>query len=116
MKDAPDSFSVLARKEVYLRERGWVPVDPAERNVVLEEPPGNRPLSDGMVSKARKRLFGSWEMNWMAYNSAHDVALPGSAKEPLVYFMYPRAESAEGRVDPFDSDNFKYEITVKDIS
>ena len=105
------------RVEVYLREHGWVPVDPADvRKVVLEEPPGNRPLSDELVSKARKRLFGSWEMNWMAYNYAHDVALPGSAKQPLVYFMYPQAETGEGRVDPFDPDNFKYEITVKEIS
>jgi transglutaminase-like putative cysteine protease len=105
------------RVEVYLREHGWVPVDPADvRKVVLEEPPGNRPLSDEMVSKARQRLFGSWEMNWMAYNYAHDVELPGSAKQPLVYFMYPQAETAEGRVDPFDPDNFKYEITVKEMS
>ena len=105
------------RTEVYLREHGWVPVDPADvRKVVLEEPPGNRPLSDEMVSKARKRLFGSWEMNWMAYNYAHDVGLPGSAKQPLVYFMYPQAETAEGRVDPFDPDNFKYEISVREMS
>lgn len=105
------------RAEVYVREHGWVPVDPADvRKVVLEEPPGNRPLSDEMVSKARKRLFGSWEMNWMAYNYAHDVQLPGSAKQPLVYFMYPQAETTEGRVDPFDPDNFKYEITVKELS
>ena len=105
------------RSEVYLREYGWVPVDPADvRKVVLEEPPGNRPLSDEMVSKARLRLFGSWEMNWMAYNYAHDVPLPGSAKPPLVYFMYPQAETADGRLDPFDPDNFKYEITVKEIS
>jgi len=104
------------RVEVYLREHGWVPVDPADvRKVVLEEPPGNRPLGDEMVSQARRRLFGSWEMNWMAYNYAHDVELPGSAIKPLVYFMYPQAETPEGRVDPFDPDNFKYEITVKEI-
>jgi transglutaminase-like putative cysteine protease len=105
------------RVEVYLQEHGWVPVDPADvRKVALEEPPGNRPLSDEMVAKARKRLFGSWEMNWMAYNYAHDVALPGSSKQPLVYFMYPQAETADGRVDPFDPDNFKYEIAVKEVS
>jgi transglutaminase-like putative cysteine protease len=105
------------RTEVYLREHGWVPVDPADvRKVVLEEPPGNRPVSDEMVSKARKRLFGAWEMNWMAYNYAHDVALPGSTEQPLTYFMYPQAETAGGRVDPFDPDNFKYEITVKETS
>ena len=105
------------RVEVYLRERGWVPVDPADvRKVALEEPPGNRPLDDEIVSRARKHLFGSWEMNWMAFNYAHDVDLPGSSSKPLVYFMYPQAETSEGRVDPFDPDNFRYEITVKEIS
>ena len=102
------------RSEVYLGQYGWVPVDPADvRKVVLEEPPGNLKLDDDMVSKARTRLFGSWEMNWMGFNYAHDVALPGSSQQPLVYFMYPQAETAEGRVDPFDPDNFKYEITVR---
>ena len=105
------------RAEVYLRDHGWVPVDPADvRKVALEEPPGNRPLGDQIVSRARDYLFGSWEMNWMAYNYAHDVKLPGSAGKPLVYFMYPQAETSEGRVDPFDPDNFKYEITVKQVS
>ena len=105
------------RVEVYLRDHGWVPVDPADvRKVALEEPPGNRPLSDEIVAKARHSLFGSWEMNWMAFNYAHDVALPGSANKPVVYFMYPQAETAGVRVDPFDPDNFKYETTVKEIS
>lgn len=104
------------RAEVYLREHGWVPVDPADvRKVVLEEPPGNRPLSDEIVSRARHQLFGFWEMNWMAYNYAHDVDLPGSTGKPLVYFMYPQAETADGRIDPFDPDNFKYEIAAKEV-
>lgn len=103
------------RAEVYLTEYGWVPVDPADvRKVVLEEPPGNRPLDDDMVKKARARLFGSWEMNWMAYNFAHDVALPGSTGAPLIFFMYPQAETADGRLDPLDADNFKYEITSRE--
>jgi transglutaminase-like putative cysteine protease len=105
------------RAEVYLNHYGWVPVDPADvRKVVLEEPPGTLKLNDEMVSKARTRLFGSWEMNWMGYNYAHDVALPDSTGQPLVYFMYPQAETADGRLDPFDPDNFKYEITVKEMS
>ena len=67
------------RAEVYLVGYGWVPVDPADvRKVVLDEPPGNLPLSDERVRDARARLFGSWEMNWIAYNVAHDVTLPGS--------------------------------------
>jgi transglutaminase-like putative cysteine protease len=105
------------RAEVYLVARGWVPVDPADvRKVVLEEPPGNRPLDDDMVKKARARLFGSWEMNWMAYNFAHDVALPGSNGAPVGFLMYPQAETSEGRIDSLDSDNFKYEITSREIT
>jgi transglutaminase-like putative cysteine protease len=103
------------RAEVYLGDYGWVPVDPADvRKVVLEEPPGNRPLDDDMVKKARAWLFGSWEMNWMAYNFAHDVALPGSSGAPVGFFMYPQAETAEGRLDSLDPDNFKYEITARE--
>jgi transglutaminase-like putative cysteine protease len=105
------------RAEVYLSGHGWVPVDPADvRKVVLEEPPGNRPLDDDMVKKARTRLFGSWEMNWMAYNFAHDVALPGSSGAPIGFLMYPQAETADGRLDQLDPDNFKYEITAKEIA
>ncbi len=104
------------RAEVYLATYGWVPVDPADvRKVVLEEPPGNRPLEDEMVRNARARLFGSWEMNWMAYNFAHDVALPNSAGAPIGFLMYPQAETAGGRLDSLDPDNFKYEITSREV-
>jgi len=100
------------RAEVYLGDYGWVPLDPADvRKVVLEEPPGNRPLEDDMVKKARARLFGSWEMNWMAYNFAHDVALPGSNGAPIGFLLYPHAETTAGRLDSLDPDNFRYEIT-----
>ena len=105
------------RAEVYLADHGWLPVDPADvRKVVLEEPPGNRQLQDDMVKKARARLFGSWEMNWMAYNFAHDVALPGSNGAPVGFLMYPQAETTEGRLDSLDADAFKYEITSTEIT
>lgn len=105
------------RAEVYLRGYGWVPVDPADvRKVMLEEPPGNRAIDDEMVAKARARLFGSWEMNWVAYNFAHDVSLPGSSGAPLAFLMYPQAETADGRLDCLDPDNFRYEITSKEIT
>lgn len=105
------------RAEVYLEDYGWVPVDPADvRKVMLEEPPGNRPLDDSMVKSARSRLFGSWEMNWMAYNFAHDVTLPGAKDGPLGFLMYPQAETADGRLDCLDPDDFKYEIQAREIS
>jgi transglutaminase-like putative cysteine protease len=105
------------RAEVYLNDHGWVPVDPADvRKVVLEEPPGNRQLGDDVVKQARVRLFGSWEMNWMAYNVAHDVVLPASSGAPVSFLMYPQAETSEGRVDSLDPENFKYEITSKEIT
>jgi transglutaminase-like putative cysteine protease len=79
------------RAEVYLGAYGWVPVDPADvRKVLLEEPPGNRSLDDDIVKNARARLFGSWGMNWMAYNFAHDVPLPGSNGAPVGFLMYPQ--------------------------
>ncbi len=105
------------RAEVWLKDYGWVPVDPADvRKVVLEEPPGNHSVDDEVVKKARERLFGSWEMNWMAYNCGHDVALPGSKNPPINYFMYPQAETGGNRVDPFDADKFKYEISSKELT
>jgi transglutaminase-like putative cysteine protease len=104
------------RAEVHLGGYGWVPVDPADvRRVVLEEPPGNRPLDDDLVKKTRARLFGFWEMNWMAYNFAHDVALPGSSGPPVAFFMYPQAETTDGRLDSLDPDHFRYEVTSREI-
>ena len=103
------------RAEVYLGGHGWAPVDPADvRKVMLEEPPGNRPAEDEMVRRARARLFGGWEMNWMAYNFAHDVDLPG-ANGTIGFLMYPQAETSEGRLDPLDPDGFRYEITAREI-
>jgi transglutaminase-like putative cysteine protease len=104
------------RAEVWLDDFGWVPADPADvRKVALEEPPGNRPLDDDMVLRARARLFGSWEGNWMAYNFAHDVALPGSTRAPIPFLMYPQAETAAGPTDSLDPDAFHYEITAQEV-
>jgi transglutaminase-like putative cysteine protease len=105
------------RAEFFAQGYGWVPVDPADvRKVVLEEPPGQLAVGDPKVVAARKRLFGSWEMNWLAYNMGHDIRLPHSSGPALPYLMYPNGETGSTRLDPLDPDAFKYTITARPVS
>ncbi|MEX2224567.1 MAG: transglutaminase domain-containing protein [Candidatus Rokuibacteriota bacterium] len=103
------------RAEFYTAGHGWVPVDPADvRKVVLEER-GGIPLDDPTTQKARAKLFGQWEMNWLAYNYAHDIKLLNSKEDAVGYFMYPQAETGEARKDSLDPDSFKYKITSREL-
>ncbi len=105
------------RADVFVDGYDWIPADPADvRKVVLEEPPGNLPLSDAKVSAARQTLFGAYEMNWLAYNFASDVALPGSSGPKIAFLMYPQAETAAGRLDCLDPDAMKYTIMAKELT
>ncbi len=105
------------RAEVYVSRHGWVPVDPADvRKVVLEEPPGNLALGDIKVAAARRALFGAWEMNWLAYNTAHDLALPGARDPAADFLMYPQAETGSERLDSLDPDSFRYTIMAKELT
>jgi transglutaminase-like putative cysteine protease len=102
------------RAEFFAQGYGWVPVDPADvRKVVLEEPPGQLAIGDPKVVAARKRLFGSWEMNWLAYNMGHDIKLANSSGPALPYLMYPNGETGGTRLDQLDPDAFKYTITAR---
>jgi transglutaminase-like putative cysteine protease len=104
------------RAEVFLTGYGWVPVDPADvRKVVLEEKQTPITLADPVVPPVRARLFGAWEMNWLAYNEAADVKLPGSSGAPVAFLMYPQAETGAGRLDSLDPDSFKYTIIAREI-
>lgn len=104
------------RAEVYLTGYGWVPVDPADvRKVVLEEKPEGLKLDDPLVKKARAKLFGSWEMNWLAFNYAHDVKLPNASGAPVPFLMYPQAETALGRKDSLKPESFRYTMTSREI-
>ena len=77
-----------SRAEIYLTGYGWVPVDPVDRR------------------------FGSWEMNWIAFNFAQEVTLRGSKRVPLGFFMHPQGETDEGPIDSLDPDGFRYTITA----
>jgi transglutaminase-like putative cysteine protease len=102
------------RAEVWADSYGWIPVDPADvRKLMLEEKKPS--LADTYVGRVRDALFGSWEMNWIAFNDAHDVALPGSKGKPLPFLMYPQAEVGDTRLDSLDPEKFKYTITAREL-
>ncbi len=105
------------RSEAYLQGYGWVAMDPADVAKVmrLETADWIKNVSNPLVAPVNKALFGGWEGNWMAYNTAHDISLPNSKGEVLGFFMYPVGENADGRFDSLAPDDFKYQITAKEI-
>ena len=104
------------RAEVWLADRGWVAVDPADvRKIILEEPPGTLTLADARVRVARETLFGAWEMNWMPYNRGHDLELVGARGPRIPFLMYPQAETSTGRLDELDPELFRYTITARTL-
>ena len=105
------------RAEVFLAQYGWVAMDPADVGKVmrLETPEWVKTTNHPVVTPVYKALFGGWEGNWLAFNTAHDVALPGSEGPKIGFFMYPNAENANGRYDSLEPDQFKYTITAKEI-
>jgi transglutaminase-like putative cysteine protease len=104
------------RAEVFLEDAGWFPIDPADvRKVVLEQ---KLPLEHPDVASLRERLFGTWEMNWIGYNSATDIELPGAgAEQPnFTFLMYPCAIAANGQPNALDPAGFHYEIAAREIA
>jgi transglutaminase-like putative cysteine protease len=101
------------RAEVYLEGQGWLPVDPADvRKVVLEE---KLPLDHEAVRAFREKAFGNWEMNWVGFNTARDLILPGNSIRQN-FFMYPAAFTVRGEVDCLSPDTFAYSITSKEVT
>ena len=63
-----------------------------------------------------KGLFGRWEGNWVGWNTAHDVTLPGSERKgSLPFLMYPNGENDAGSFDELAPDAFKYTISAKEL-
>jgi transglutaminase-like putative cysteine protease len=106
------------RSEIYLKAHGWVATDPADVTKVMREetPVWIKNAGDPLIAPVRRALFGSWEGNWMGYNSAADVRLPGAKQEgKLGFFMYPQAETTTGTRDPYDPKSFAYHIDAREI-
>jgi transglutaminase-like putative cysteine protease len=105
------------RAEVYLRDYGWVAMDPADvGKVAREETSEWLKIDHPLVQAVRPKLFGGWEGNWLAFNTAHDVVLPGATTAgKLGFFMYPQAETRGERLDSLDPDGFKYTISAREI-
>ncbi|TFZ08750.1 transglutaminase-like domain-containing protein [Ramlibacter humi] len=105
------------RAEVFLQSRGWVAMDPADVAKVMrqETPQWIKTVDHPLVAPVYRGLYGGWEGNWVGYNRAHDVRLPGSRLGPLGFMMYPVAEDAQGRFDSYAPDDFKYQISAREL-
>lgn len=116
-KNANITKSQHCRAEIYLDGFGWVAADPADvRKVMLEEEKGGLDGSEPRVVAVRKALFGAWEGNWIAYNDANDLLLPGSDGDATGFLMYPQAEVAGMRLDCLEPEMFRYSITTREIT
>lgn len=107
------------RAEVYLRQYGWVAMDPADVLKVMRQETNEwiKDVSHPLVAPVAKGLYGGWEGNWVAYNTAHDIKLPGSAAQgTLPFLMYPNGENASGRFDELAPDSFRYTISARELA
>ena len=102
------------RTEFYVDGIGWVPCDPSDvTKVKLAEKLVN---DDKKLQDVKKYFFGSWEMNWVAFNSARDFILnPKPTQYPLNMLGYPYAEVGEDALDYYDFKKFSYKYTSQEI-
>lgn len=106
------------RAEVWLSGYGWVAMDPADVLKVMraETEQWIKDPADPLVAPVNAALLGNWEGNWVAFNTAADVALPGALSGPaLPFLMYPQGETPEGRFNELDAKGFAYEMTAQEV-
>ncbi len=101
------------RAEFYTPGYGWIPVDPGDVRKAIHDEHLNS--SDPKLVVLRKLLFGFWEMNWIAYNSAQDVRLYGATGRPLPFLVLPQAEAGGIRFDAADSQHFNYTVNASRV-
>ena len=102
------------RAEVWLSGLGWVAMDPADVLKVMraETETWIKDPADPLVAPVNAALHGNWEGNWVAFNTASDVALPGAAGGALPFLMYPQGQTDGGMLDDLDPKTFAYEMTA----
>ncbi len=105
------------RSEVFLKGHGWVAMDPADVAKVMRQETAEwiKSPDNAIVAPVNKALFGGWEGNWIAYNMAHDLQLPNAQGPQLGFLMYPIAENDAGRLNSYAPDDFKYQISAREI-
>jgi transglutaminase-like putative cysteine protease len=107
------------RAEVWLSRYGWVAMDPADVLKVMrqERPEWIRDVHDPLIQPVYKGLFGGWEGNWVGWNTANDVSLPGSGdRGALPFLMYPQGQSGSGRFDELAPGAFRYALTARELA
>jgi transglutaminase-like putative cysteine protease len=106
------------RAEVFLRQHGWVAMDPADVLKVMRQETADwiKDPKHAVAAPVMKGLFGGWEGNWVGWNTGHDVTLPGSTRKgTLPFLMYPNGENADGPFDELSPDTFRYTMSAKEL-
>ncbi len=76
------------------------------------------PLNAGEVRTLRDHQFGNWEMNWIGYNSAEEIELPGRDglhRPDFAFLIYPCALTSEKNGPCTNPGSFRYEITSTEL-
>ncbi|MEO7135471.1 MAG: hypothetical protein ABI024_14775 [Vicinamibacterales bacterium] len=63
----------------------------------------------------RECLRAMWGGNWIAFNDAYDVTLPGPKGKPLPFLMYPQADFVAARLESLAPERFNYAITAREM-
>lgn len=102
------------RAEFYIDGLGWVGADPADvAKVKLAE---DLKDSDKKLLDVKEYFFGSWEMNWVGFNSARDFVLnPKPTQYPLNMLGYPYAEVGEDAKDYYNPKTFTYTYSSQEV-
>jgi transglutaminase-like putative cysteine protease len=105
------------RAEVFLPRFGWVAMDPADVTKVMraETDEWLRTADSAVVAPVNRALFGGWEGNWMGYNMAHDLMLPGGTGKPVGFLMYPMGVTGGQPIDHYAAKDFAYTISAVEV-